>query len=49
MTENASLNVVAPKGTTGYGEELENMIQTSADTTVGVVPEGTVTSGGANG
>lgn len=42
MTENASLNVVAPKGTTGFAENLENAISTSADTAVSEMPGGTM-------
>lgn len=49
MTENASTSTVAPKGSTGYREELEGPIIVSADTGVEPMPEGTVTSGGANG
>ena len=49
MTENASTNTVAPKGTTGYAEPLVSAIDVSADTMVTDVPEGTVTGGGING
>ena len=49
MTENASTNTVAPKGTTGLAADLVGAIDTSADTTVESMPEGTVSSGGING
>jgi len=50
MTENASLNVRAPGGTANrVVEELDGPIITSNDTAIEPMPEGTVTSGGANG
>lgn len=50
ITENASTNVAAPGGTAKrVTEELEGPIITSSDTQVEPMPEGTVTSGGANG
>ena len=53
MPVNASTNVAAPKGSAGHNnghtEELDGPVITSADTAVEPMPEGTVTSGGANG
>ncbi len=43
MTENNGTNVAFPAGTTGVSFGMENAVNTSNDTTMMAVPEGTVT------